>query len=349
MKKNLKRIFYLIVLSLLAYAPNAMAVACYGNGDSDLIINNGSSEIIIDGSIPNITSTIVLIIKIAVPVLLVIMGMVDLGKGVIAQKEDEIKKGQQMFIKRLVAGLLVFFAITIVQMLINFADNDRDGNVMGCAKCFLNGIDRCNGGQEVCSSLGFSFTITDNGYIYPDSLSFNGLDIERVESPFSNAKECMSANANDYTTIYDSATKTFKIEKAFKYISCSLNGYEFDLRNDGHIPGASVYGNGIIEAYDVQSEYKDGSKCPSQSEYKASYANGTLYITREHTYINCTLDGYEFQLRNDGHIPGASVYGNGVDETWDTKSEYKDGSKCPSSSQYKASVTSDGVFVITKK
>lgn len=282
MKKNLKKIFYLIVLSLLAYAPNAMAVACYGNADSDLIINSGSSEVIIDGSIPNITSTIVLIIKIAVPVLLVIMGMIDLGKGVVAQKEDEIKKAQQMFIKRLVAGLLVFFAITIVQMLVNFADNDRDGNVMGCAKCFLNGIDRCNGGQEVCSSLGFSFTITDNGYIYPDSLSFNGLAIERVESPFRNAKECMSASKDDYDTEYDAATKTFRIVKAFKYLDCSLNGYEFQLRNDGHIPAASVYGNGVSEAWDTRSDYKDGSKCPSSSQYKASVTNdGVFVITKK--------------------------------------------------------------------
>ena len=217
MKKDLKRIFYLITLALLVYAPNVMAVACYER-DADLIVNNGGNEIVIDGQIPNIVSTIVLIIKIAVPVLLVIMGMIDLGKAVVAQKDDEIKKGQQLFVKRLIAGLLVFFSITIVQMLINFADNDKDGNIMGCAKCFLNGVDKC----------------------------------------------------------------------------------------------AHDYGNDFL-------------------------------------YIDCELDGYEFQLRNDGHIPGASVYGNGVDEAWDTKSDYKDGSKCPSSSQYKASVTSDGVFVITKK
>lgn len=141
MKKIFKKIFYLLVLSLLVYAPNAMAVACYKE-NGDLIIDNGS-KITVDGQIPNIISTVVLVLKIAVPVLLIIMGMIDMAKGVIAQKDDEIKKGQQIFFKRLIAGALVFFIITIVQFAVNFANNDTDGNIMGCAKCFINGLGKC--------------------------------------------------------------------------------------------------------------------------------------------------------------------------------------------------------------
>lgn len=65
------------------------------------------------------------VIQIGVPVLLIIWGMLDLGKAVMAQKEDEIKKGTNTFIKRLVAAVIVFFVITIVRLLVGlFADNN---------------------------------------------------------------------------------------------------------------------------------------------------------------------------------------------------------------------------------
>ena len=95
---------------------------------------------LIDSRIPEVVSTIVTVIKIAVPVLLVIFGMLDLMKGIIAQKDDDIKKGQQIFIKRLIAGALVFFVFTIVQLIISFAAEEGDKtNIMTCARCFING------------------------------------------------------------------------------------------------------------------------------------------------------------------------------------------------------------------
>lgn len=90
------------------------------------------------GLIPYVTSTVILIIQIAVPVLLIIWGMLDLGKAVIAQKEDEIKKGQATFFKRLIAAILVFFVITIVKLVVSFASSN-DGNLANCLNCFIYG------------------------------------------------------------------------------------------------------------------------------------------------------------------------------------------------------------------
>ncbi len=82
---------------------------------------------------------IVILIKIAVPIVLVIFGMLDLGKGVIASKEDEIKKGQNTFIKRLLAGVIVFFMISVVQLVISLIDKDSNGDIWTCANGILNG------------------------------------------------------------------------------------------------------------------------------------------------------------------------------------------------------------------
>ena len=99
----------------------------------------------IDVKLPNMVHTIILVIQIAVPVLLVIFGMIDLFKGMIAQKEDEIKKGQQTFIKRLIAAAIVFFVIVIVKLLIGFVAGKDNDTIMGCANCFINGVNENTG------------------------------------------------------------------------------------------------------------------------------------------------------------------------------------------------------------
>lgn len=91
------------------------------------------------GSIQSIVSTIILAIQIAIPVLLIIFGMLDLGKAVVASKEDEIKKGQQLFIKRLISAALVFFVIFIVKVLINLVASESSNEIWDCANRFITG------------------------------------------------------------------------------------------------------------------------------------------------------------------------------------------------------------------
>ena len=105
--------------------------------DTEVAYTCGSLNFSFSGMIPYVVSTIVLIIKIVVPVLLVIFGSIDFLKAVIAQKEDEIKKGQQTFIKRLIAAVIVFFVVQVVQLIINFASIDND-SIVNCFDCFVN-------------------------------------------------------------------------------------------------------------------------------------------------------------------------------------------------------------------
>lgn len=87
----------------------------------------------------NIVSTIITVIKFGVPILLIIFGMLDLGKAVIASKEDEIKKGQQLFIKRVIAAILVFFVITIVQLMVSLVKSNDDVDIWKCVDIFIKG------------------------------------------------------------------------------------------------------------------------------------------------------------------------------------------------------------------
>lgn len=90
--------------------------------------------------IPKVTSIIYTAVQIGVPILLVLFGSLDLIKGVIAAKDDEIKKGQQILIKRLIAGVLVFFVFVLVKFVISVVDDNND--VLDCAECFIE--NKCN-------------------------------------------------------------------------------------------------------------------------------------------------------------------------------------------------------------
>ena len=106
-------------------------------------ITCGETEI--PGKIAYIVHTIIILIQFGVPLLLIIFGMLDLGKAVIASKEDEIKKGQQMFIKRLITAVIVFFVITVVQVVVNLATSDSDteeSNIWDCVDVFIKGVDK---------------------------------------------------------------------------------------------------------------------------------------------------------------------------------------------------------------
>lgn len=99
----------------------------------------------IPGKLANIIALAVMAIQIIVPILLIIWGMLDLGKAVMAQKEDEIKKGQQTFIKRLIAAAIVFFVVVIVKLVVGLVANDSNtitdciDDVLSCTKTDTNG------------------------------------------------------------------------------------------------------------------------------------------------------------------------------------------------------------------
>ncbi|MDD3340787.1 MAG: hypothetical protein PHN72_01100 [Bacilli bacterium] len=101
--------------------------------DSDYSCGGGTFTF--QGILPNIVSSVIMIIQIGVPIILIVMGMVDLGKAVMAQKDDEIKKGQQTFIKRLLAAVIVFFIVAVVKLVLSVIG---ESNSLGCINCFIN-------------------------------------------------------------------------------------------------------------------------------------------------------------------------------------------------------------------
>lgn len=80
--------------------------------------------------------TVINIIKIAIPILIVVLAIFDLGKAVMAGEEKEIKEAQKMLIKRLIYGVIIFFVVTIVQIVFSLVgENLNNGASKICWAC----------------------------------------------------------------------------------------------------------------------------------------------------------------------------------------------------------------------
>ncbi len=74
-------------------------------------------------SIWKLVGDILTIFKIVIPIIIIIMGAIDLGKAVVSSKEDEIKKATGSLMRRFIAGIIIFFIPTIVSVVFNVLDN----------------------------------------------------------------------------------------------------------------------------------------------------------------------------------------------------------------------------------
>lgn len=57
---------------------------------------------------------ILMVFKIVIPIILIVFGMIDLGKAVVASKDDEIKKATKSLAMRAIASIVIFFIPTLV-------------------------------------------------------------------------------------------------------------------------------------------------------------------------------------------------------------------------------------------
>lgn len=94
-----------------------------------------------------IIGCILLVFKIAIPLLIIALGIFDFGKAVVAEKEDEIKKQTKRLLYRVVAGIVIFFIPTLVTWIFKafVPDYETDAeSFKTCEDCFLHPNSKCN-------------------------------------------------------------------------------------------------------------------------------------------------------------------------------------------------------------
>lgn len=73
-------------------------------------------------------------IKIVVPIMLIVVGMLDMAKAVTEKNEDNIKKAQQALIKKAIAAVIVFLVASMVTLVMGLVGSKEYEECMDCIK-----------------------------------------------------------------------------------------------------------------------------------------------------------------------------------------------------------------------
>lgn len=92
-----------------------------GDSDNEVVINN--CEDLIGSERRKLINTLMKWMRIAVPILLIVFGIIDFATALFSSKEDDMKKKRETFIKRIIAAVLVFLAPILVNLLLDVAND----------------------------------------------------------------------------------------------------------------------------------------------------------------------------------------------------------------------------------
>lgn len=160
------------------------------------VVTCGSVELP-DGLV-KLTSTFITILQIAVPLILIVMGMIDFAKATAASNEEGIKKAQQAFVRRLIAGACVFLVILVVKIVVGLLPADSTGSAINCLNAILNGTTNSSSQSSIVGDI-------------------NCLSMYEKNSNGNEWKYCVCLDAND--------NRTGSYEK-YKHVSEMSNLYD---------------------------------------------------------------------------------------------------------------------------
>lgn len=94
------------------------------------------------------------IIKLLIPVILIVLGIIDMLRAASANEDKAMKEATRRFARRIVAAVLVFFVISLTQFVIKTISNaarksNNEGveadtnNILSCISCFISEESDC--------------------------------------------------------------------------------------------------------------------------------------------------------------------------------------------------------------
>lgn len=116
--------------------------------NSLMLLGAGVETICHDSSnILQIVGWVLTVFKIAIPLIIIVLGVIDLAKAAISSKPEEISKSVTSLVWRIVGGIAIFFIPALIMMLFRFIGDYRDteGSVDfdTCYNCIITPWDGC--------------------------------------------------------------------------------------------------------------------------------------------------------------------------------------------------------------
>lgn len=145
------------------------------------------------------------IVKIAIPIILIVMGMIDLAKAMMSADDGAMKKAQGSFVKKLIAGVCVFLVPTILNFVLSVVATGTKGEVeignwATCwdeaeelAKCCNNGGTSNNGGSNVDDMPSACYLCSNSASMwYSWTKNVSGTCV--LQSDITNKEDCEKKN-----------------------------------------------------------------------------------------------------------------------------------------------------------
>ena len=140
MKK--KKILFATILTIFTCFISINYVKAAGT-TSDIVVCGNLGDPGIPAGIPAFTRGLYNLVKLIVPVAIIIFGMLDFTKAVMASKEQDMKEYQQKFIRRVITGVAIFLVLAIVNALLRAANFSDSNSMLGCLSCLSTTESAC--------------------------------------------------------------------------------------------------------------------------------------------------------------------------------------------------------------
>lgn len=82
-----------------------------------------------------LVGVVVAVIRIAIPIILIVIGMTDLIKALTSQDDKQIKQATTLLIKKVVIGVVIFLVPTLVRLIMNIIAQE---DYKACITCVTN-------------------------------------------------------------------------------------------------------------------------------------------------------------------------------------------------------------------
>ncbi len=87
----------------------------------------------------NVIGHVVMILKVLVPLIIIVLGIIDLSKAVISNDDKAISKSAGSLVKRFIAGVVIFFIPTIVTVIFDMLELvNVKGDFNTCLTCITD-------------------------------------------------------------------------------------------------------------------------------------------------------------------------------------------------------------------
>lgn len=201
-------------------------------GQIKVITCGGNAENKIPARVPHFIRGLYNTLKILIPIIIIGLGMFDFVKAVVASKESEMDDKKSSFIRRLIAGIIVFFIMAVVQWIFGLL-NDKD-NLMGCLSCFLSDENAC----------------IDAGYVSPGKLDEENNKTPTKQPSGDTNNSVVTPDKEDISSSTDTGSSSDT--------TINTDNQNNDTQNNNN--------QNSTDSYNSDSDVSDGSDCKTYSK-----------------------------------------------------------------------------------